>query len=268
MKKPKRCIWLCDYVKGLPGRSPGKLALSFFFFHKTVTFLLQACSSHSPKPLARVPSTPVWMFVLQFYHLHNSSISQKYKEESFLFSSLKCPMQDKALLNRMWPSVCGHSQHSIAAAPIPSHGAPSHPATSSSAWLHPSLLTLYAEGKQLWFLLLVLQQTALWTTAIIIKSLGKSMQIPAVLYIPTRIWAVCAEAKRAKQCFYVNNLSVSERLQCTEHSDAKKTLVQKPVAPLRALLIVPEAFRAPDHRSTSAVPALYPPPTLSFPFDL
>lgn len=117
------------------------------------------------------------------------------------------------------------------------------------------------------FFLLALQQTALGTTAIVIKSLGKYMQIAEVLYKPTHIWQVHDEATRAKQCFYVNSLSVSERLHCTEHSDAQKTLVQKPVALLRALLIIWEAFRAPDHRSTNAVPALCP-PALSFLFDL
>lgn len=132
-------------------------------------------------------------------------------------------MQDKALLNRMWPAVC--SQYSMAAAPTPPMVP--HPATSSSAWLHPSLLTLYAERNQLCFSLLVLQQTALWTIAILIKSLGKYMQIPEVLHKSTHIWAACAEAKRAKLCFYMNYLSVSERLQSTEHSDAQKTLVQK-----------------------------------------
>lgn len=102
----------------------------------------------------------------------------------------------------MCPAVCGYSQYSMAAAHMPSHGAPFHPATSSSPWLHPSLLTLYAEGKQLcFFLLLVLQQTALWTTAILIKSLGKYMQIPEVVYKPIHIWAVCDEAKRAKAVF-------------------------------------------------------------------
>lgn len=177
-----------------------KPALSCFFFHKTVPFLLQDCSSHSPKLLARVPSIPVWTFVLQFSHSHNFFTSQKYKEGSFIFSFLKCSIYDKALLNRMHPAM--HPQYSMPAAPIPSHGAPSHPVTSSSAWLHPSLLTQYAEGKQLcFFLLLVLQQTALWTAAILIKSLGKYMQIPEALYKPTHTWAECDEAKRAKQCF-------------------------------------------------------------------
>lgn len=142
-----------------------------------------------------------------------------------LFSFLKCPMQDKTaeqdVARCLWLFSILHGCCSYS-----SHGAPSHPATSSSAWLHPSLLTLYAKGKQLCFLLLVLQQTALWTTAILFKSLGKYVQTPEVLHKPTHIWAVCAEAKRAKPCFYVNNLSVSERLQCTEHSDARKTLVQ------------------------------------------
>lgn len=161
------------------------------------------------------------------------------KRGSFVFSFRKCPMQDKALLNRMCPAVCGYSQNSMAAVPIPSHGAPSHPATTSSAWLCPSLLTLHAEGKQLcFFLLLALQQTALGTTAILIKSLGKYMPIPEVLYKPTHIWPEREEGTRAKQCFYANSLSVSERLQCTQHSDAQKTLVQKPVALLRALLII------------------------------
>lgn len=109
----------------------------------------------------------------------------------------------------------------MAAAPIPSHGAPSHPATSSSPWLHPSPLTLYAEGKQLCFFL----ASGLATDCIMdycnsYQILGKYMQTPEILYKPTHIWAVCDEAKRAKQCFYVNNLSVPERLQCTEHSDA------------------------------------------------
>lgn len=40
-------------------------------------------------------------------------------------------MQDKALVNRMCPAVCGYSQHSVAAAPSPSHGVLSHLATSS-----------------------------------------------------------------------------------------------------------------------------------------
>lgn len=179
------------------------------------------------------------MFVLQLSHFHNFFTSPKYKERSFVFSFLKCPMQDKALLNRMHPAVCGYSQNSMAAAPIPSQGVPSHPVTSSHAWLHPSLLTLQAEGKQLcFFLLLALQQTTLGTTAILIKSLGKCMQIPEASYKPTHIWPECDEATRAKQCFYVNSPSVSERLQCTEHSDAQKTLVQKPVALLRACLII------------------------------
>lgn len=109
----------------------------------------------------------------------------------------------------------------------------SYPILPHPAWLHPSLLTLYVEEKWLcFFLRLVLQQTALWTTAILIKSLGKYMQIPEVSYNPTPIWAVCDEAKRTKQCFYVNNLSQPERLLCTEHSDAQKTLVKNQLLPL------------------------------------
>lgn len=110
-------LWLCkapcleSHLVNLPSPASSFIKLSLSFS--------RLAPSHSSKPLARVPSNPVWMFVLQFSHLHHSFTSQKYKEGNFLFSFLKCPMQDQALLKRMWPTVCGYCQHSMAAAPIP-----------------------------------------------------------------------------------------------------------------------------------------------------
>lgn len=119
--------------------------------------------------------------------------SQKYKEGSFIFSFLKKPMQDKALLNRMCPTACSYSQHLVATAPVPSHGAP---ITACHILRHHDCihhsLTPYAEGKQLrFFLLLSLQQTTLGNTAILIKSLGKYTQILAEFYIKPLIFDRC-----------------------------------------------------------------------------
>lgn len=123
-------------------------------------------------------------------------------------------MQDKALVNRMCPAVCGYSQYSVAAAPIASHGASSHPATPSMV---ASITPHTACRREMTVFL-----SCFWLATDCIMDYCNSYQIPGLThadtrsFIPTPIWAVCDEAKRAKLCFYVNNLSQPERLPCTE----------------------------------------------------
>lgn len=170
--------------------------------------LSQNCPFPSPgllQPLIKTACkgtfNPVWMIVLQFSHLHNFFTSQKYKERSFIFSFLKCPIIEQGSAEQDAPCCASSILHGCCSYSLPWCPIPScHIQQCMAASITPHTVCR-RETAGFFFLLLVLQQTALWTAAILIRSLEKYMQIPEVLYKSTHIWPECDEAKRAKQCF-------------------------------------------------------------------